>query len=77
MKRFAAWGLATVSGLYVLAGPIPDPLPLVDEAFALWIFVKTTTYLGYDVRGWIPFLRKRKRLVPRNSNSARNRTVDV
>ncbi|GAA5115961.1 hypothetical protein JIN84_19735 [Luteolibacter yonseiensis] len=74
MKRRIAWVLATVSGLYLLvAVPIPDPLPIVDEATALLIFVKSMAYLGYDVTRWIPFMKKAKRGKPSHSGP----TVDV
>lgn len=80
MKRRIAWILATCSGLYLLiAGPLPDPLPIIDEATALLVFVKSMAYLGYDVTRWLPFLRKGGRgggpaKSPRNPADA---TVDV
>ena len=63
MKRKLAWAGAIVSGLYLLTiGPLPfpamDPLPFIDEAFALAVFLKCTTSLGYDFRKWLPFFGK-------------------
>jgi hypothetical protein len=77
MKRRVAWVLAASSAAYLLImGPMPDPLPLIDEATALMIFVKSMAYLGYDVRRYIPFLSKgrNKGEMPKG---AKDVTVDV
>lgn len=78
MKRRVAWILAIVSGLYLLVvGPLPDPIPVIDEAVALLIFVKSMAYLGYDVSRWIPFLKKGKSVKAAASRSGPGVTIDV
>jgi len=78
MKRRLAWLFAILSALYLLiAGPIPDPIPFVDEATAMLIFVKSMAYLGYDVTKWIPFLRKGKRGKPPIPSAKKDVTIDV
>jgi len=64
MKRLIAWAFAIVSGLYLLVmgpmiGPL-DPIPILDEATALMIFIKATNYLGFNFGRWIPFFGKGK-----------------
>jgi hypothetical protein len=74
MKRRIAWILASLSGLYLLvAVPIPDPVPFIDEATALLIFVRSMAYLGYDVRRWLPFLGKSKAATKHRTGA----TIDV
>lgn len=78
MKRRLVWLLAIISGLYLLVlGIVPDPLPFLDEAAALLIFVKSMAWLGYDVRRWLPFLRKEKpaKFAPRDRHEGV--TIDV
>ena len=78
MKRKIAWLLAFLSGLYLLVmGPMPDPLPIVDEATALLIFVKSMAYLGYDVRRWVPFLGKGSGSKKATRPGGEGQTIDV
>lgn len=63
MKKFIAFIFALVSGLYLLVwgpmvGPL-DPVPIIDEATALLIFVKSMGVLGIDLSRFIPFLGKK------------------
>jgi hypothetical protein len=78
MKRRLAWMLACFSGIYlVIAGPVPDPLPFLDEATALLIFVKSMGYLGYDVRRWLPFLGKGRGVKTPAARGPKDVTIDV
>ena len=79
MKRRIAALLATASGAYLLlAGPLPDPIPFIDEAAMLMIFVKSMAFLGYDVTRWIPFLGKGRgaKAAPRGGRPS-DATIDV
>jgi hypothetical protein len=77
MKRQIAWMLALFSAFYLLViGPLPDPIPIIDEATALLIFVKAMAYLGYDMRRWIPFLSRGKPCKASQSPCSASQTVD-
>lgn len=76
MKRMIALPFAVISGLYLLImgpmfGPM-DPLPIIDEALALMVFIQAMAALGVDVRRWLPFFGKK---APLPASAAR--TVDV
>lgn len=81
MKRFILWIVVLVSGFYAfIAGPfIPDPLPFIDEAVALAIFLKATSALGFDVRRFLPFFGKAKETAGKKGNrqGSKDMTVDV
>ena len=83
MKRKLAWIGAILSGLYLLTiGPLPfpamDPLPFIDEAVALGLFLKCTSYLGYDFRKWLPFMGKKGKSSPTPSTAGKKDvTIDV
>jgi hypothetical protein len=83
MKRKLAWIGAILSGLYLLTiGPLPfpamDPLPFLDEAVALGLFLKCTSYLGYDLRKWLPFIRKKGKSSPSPREACKKDvTIDV
>ena len=78
MKRRIAWFLAIFSGLYLLIiGPLPDPLPIIDEATALLIFVKSMSYLGFDVMRFVPFLSGRKNGKAPRAREGSDQTIDV
>ena len=76
MKRLFALALAAASGAYLLVfGPMLDPLPVIDEALALMVFVQALAALGIDVRRWLPMFGK-KVPVPAKARAPR-RTVDI
>jgi len=83
MKRKLAWIGAILSGLYLVTiGPLPfpamDPLPFIDEAVALAIFLKCTSSLGYDLRKWLPFFGKNAKSKPsKKPTKDKGVTIDV
>lgn len=69
VKKFIAFIFALVSGLYLLIwgpmiGPL-DPIPIVDEATALLIFVKSMAVLGIDLSRFVPFLGRKGKTPPK------------
>ena len=68
MKKFIAAVFACISGVYlVFLGWIPDPLPIIDEATALIVFVKSMAVLGVDLTRFIPFLGKKTKEAPKGA----------
>jgi hypothetical protein len=66
VKKLIAFLFALASGSYFfLLGWIPDPIPFVDEATALIIFVKSMQVLGIDLTRFIPFLGKGHKTAPK------------
>jgi hypothetical protein len=66
VKKFIAAVFAVISGVYlVFLGWIPDPLPIIDEATALIVFVKSMSVLGIDLTRFVPFLGKRTKEAPK------------
>lgn len=69
VKKLIAFIFALVSGLYLLIwgpmiGPL-DPVPIVDEATALLIFVKSMAVLGVDLSRFVPFLGRKSKTPPK------------
>lgn len=79
MKRKLAWIGAIISGLYLLtAGPIPDPIPFIDEGVALAFFLKCVAYLGFDLLKFVPFFQKSgANEEPRKKKEDDGVTIDV
>ena len=68
MNKFIDLLFAPLSGFYVFFGSwVPDPLPFLDEATALIIFVKSMSALGIDLTRFLPFLGKKSAPVGKTS----------
>jgi hypothetical protein len=80
MKRRVAMMGAVISGLYLLlAGPMPDPIPLMDEGLMLMIFMASMKVLGWDAGRWLPFMGKgrNRASAKRPPQRASGATVDI
>ncbi len=76
MKRKLAWLGVILSALYLLTiGLMPDLVPFIDEGIAFAILIKCSSYLGYDLRKWLPFFPKKK-IYPA-SKQRNDVTIDV
>lgn len=78
VKKAFALLFAVLSGAYLLiwgpmVGPL-DPVPILDEATALLIFVKAMGALGVDIGRFLPFFGKK---VPKDRGSKDGPVVDV
>ncbi|NNC88902.1 MAG: hypothetical protein HKN82_10640 [Akkermansiaceae bacterium] len=69
MKKLMALVLTLASGLYLVFGWVPDPIPFLDEGAALLVFLNCLAYLGMDLRRFFGMKPKDK--------SARSQTIDV
>ena len=77
MKRKFAWLGAILSALYLLTiGLIPDPVPFIDEGIALAVLIQCASYLGYDLRKWLPFFPKKK-IYPASSQRENDKSVMI
>ncbi len=60
MKKLFALFFVGLSGLYLLvAGPMPDPIPFLDEGMALIVFVNSLAFLGLDLRRFVGMGKKK------------------
>lgn len=78
MKKAFALLFAVLSGAYLLVwgpmvGPL-DPIPVIDEATALLVFVKAMAALGVDVGRFLPFFGRK---VPKGEAKKPGPVVDV
>jgi hypothetical protein len=79
MKRKLAWLGGILSAIYLLTlGLMPDFVPFIDEGIALAILINCASYLGYDVRKWLPFVPKKNKQPASNpTDKDKNVTIDV
>lgn len=69
MRKIVALLVALVSGVYVLFGWVPDPVPFLDEGLALMVFLNALAYLGFDLRGYFRPSKSKK--------NQEDRTIDI
>ncbi|MDP4623765.1 MAG: hypothetical protein NWT08_01370 [Akkermansiaceae bacterium] len=79
MKRKLAIVGAVLSGLYLLtAGPIPDPIPFIDEGLALAVFIKCMGALGFNLQNWTNLFGKNaKPADTKRKDDPKDVTIDV
>lgn len=74
MKKVFALLFAILSGIYlVVGGPLPDPIPFVDEGMAFLIFINSLAALGLDLRRFVGMGGKKK---DDELKSAKGKVVD-
>lgn len=76
MKKGLAVIAAILSGAYFFTiGISPAPLPFIDDAISLMIFVKSLAYLGIDVSRFVPFMSRKVK--PGKGQEGDGQTIDV
>lgn len=62
MNKLVALVLAILSGLYLaIGGPLPDPIPFIDEGLAFMVLLNSLAVLGLDLRRFVGMKGKDKK----------------
>ncbi len=63
MNKVVALILAILSGLYLaIGGPLPDPIPFIDEGLAFMVLLNSLAVLGLDLRRFVGMKGKDKKM---------------